>query len=306
MSTPHKSAAARSSVPPPVGDGKRRTARRVGGGHKFVSASAMASLCEEEEELALSMPARMDVFAALCKKECQWGDLATPAPAASAHKGYARRDDGTWRDLNVRSTLADLFAQPFAANLRTEDDEDYLNTEALTEPEFTALLSWLFFEGWYLPEGDVVEFGHWTVEAYPDTLKPRRWTPPSHEEAAVGPTAFQLAVAAAASRGPSRFVLAALGAEAPAAAGGPKPAAPAKARVVIPRFCKHAGACADKETTCNYTHGDIIACIDKPCGFDKPAEGKCCSGDKRKMCIFMHASEGQTWSPEQVVHRPSA
>ena len=281
----------------------------------------MASLLEEEEdELRTQLPPPgesaealapaalaakpVDVFAALCKKECQWGDLASPA-AAPAHKGYARRDDGTWRDLNVRSTLADLFAQPFAANLRTEDDEDYLNTEALTEPEFTALLSWLFFEGWYLPEGDIVEFGHWTVEAYPDTLKPRRWTPPSHEEMETGPTAFQLAVAAAAARGPSRFVLAALGAEAPAPAAA-KPAAPAKARVVIPRFCKHAEVCPNKDTTCNYTHGDTIPCVDKPCGFDKPAEGKCCSGEKRKTCIFMHASEGQTYSPEQVVHRPSA
>jgi hypothetical protein len=267
----------------------------------------MASLLEEEEE-ALAPAKPVDVFAALCKKECQWGDLAAPVSAASAHKGYARRDDGTWRDLTVRSTLADLFAQPFAANLRTEDDEDYLNTEALTEPEFTALLSWLSFEGWYLPEGDIVEFGHWTVEAYPDTLPPRRWTPPSHEEVETGPTAFQLAVAAAAARGPSRFVLAALGAcDAPAPpAAKPAAKAEAKARVVIPRFCKHAEACPNKDTTCNYTHGDTIPCVDKPCGFDKPAEGKCCSGEKRKTCIFMHASEGQTYSPEQVVHRPSA
>lgn len=303
MITP--TAASRPSVPPPVGDGKRSKARRGGSGHKSACAfKAMASLCEEEEELALAKP--VDVFEALCKKECQWGDLAAPPAAASAHKGYARRDDGTWRDLNVRSTLADLFAQPFAANLRTEDDEDYLNTEALTEPEFTALLSWLSFEGWYLPEGGIVEFGHWTVEAYPDTLPPRRWTPPSHEEVEMGPTAFQLAVAAAAARGPSRFVLAAAGGAGAPAAAAPKPKAEAKARIVIPRFCKHAEACPNKDTTCNYTHGDTIPCVDKPCGFDKPAEGKCCSGEKRKTCIFMHASEGQTYSPEQVVHRPAA
>ena len=52
MITPRKSAASRPSVPPPVGDGKRSKARRGVSGHKFVSASAMASLCEEEEELA--------------------------------------------------------------------------------------------------------------------------------------------------------------------------------------------------------------------------------------------------------------
>ena len=53
MITPRKSAASRPSVPPPVGDGKRTKARRGGSGHKSVSAFiAMASLCEEEEELA--------------------------------------------------------------------------------------------------------------------------------------------------------------------------------------------------------------------------------------------------------------
>ena len=98
----------------------------------------MASLLEEEAEaLAPALAAKpVDVFAALCKKECQWGDLASPA--ASAHKGYAQRDDGTWRDLNVRSTLADLFAQPFAANLRTEDDEDYLKWGHVMEEVYAA------------------------------------------------------------------------------------------------------------------------------------------------------------------------
>ena len=329
MSTPHKSAASRSSVPPPVGDGKRRTASRVGGGHKFACSpwAAMASLCEEDEELALApvsacvavavaLPARIDAFEALSNTECQWGDLAVfgtfdaPAPA---RRGYVQRDDGTWRDLDAPClTLADLFAQPFATRLGQEDEEDYiyLNTEDLTEPEFEAMMRWLYFEGWDVP-CDVTNCGQ-TVEVIPGTQKPRLWAWPE-EEVEAAPSAFRLAVEAAAARGPSRFMLAAAGgAEAPAPSGGaggskpPKPAAAAKPRVVIPRFCKHAEGCPDKATTCNYVHGDTIQCVDKACGFDKPAEGKCCSGDKRKTCIFMHASEGQTWSPEQVVHRPSA
>jgi hypothetical protein len=276
----------------------------------------MASLCEEDE-LAVAMPDRIDAFEALCKKEGQWGDLALGdfGVRAPAKRGYVQRADGTWRDLDVRLTLADLFAQPFATRLGLEDDEDhnYLNTEDLTEPEFEAMMRWLCFEGWDVPS-DVWCCGQ-TVEVYPDTQKPRRWAWPTEEEEMVAtPSAFQLAVEAAASRGPSRFMLAAAGGDAPVAAcasaaggaGGPKPPKPAKARIVIPRFCKHAEACPDKATTCNYVHGDTIQCVDKPCGFDKPAEGKCCSGDKRKTCIFMHASEGQTWSPEQVVHRPSA
>ena len=317
MITPRKSAASRPSVPPPVGDGKRSKARRGGSGHKSASAFiAMASLCEEgEEELALApvaLPACIDAFTALSNKECQWGDLAVfgtfdaPAPA---RRGYVQRADGTWRDLDAPClTLADLFAQPFATRLGQEDEEDYiyLNTEDLTEPEFEAMMRWLYFEGWDVP-CDVTSCGQ-TVEVIPGTQKPRLWAWPSdEEEVEAAPSAFRLAVEAAAARGPSRFMLAAAGgAEAPAPSGGAKAAAPAKARIVIPRFCKHAGACPNKDTTCNYTHGDIIVCVDKACGFDKPAEGKCCSGDKRKTCIFMHASEGQTWSPEQVVHRPSA
>jgi len=297
----------------------------------------MASLCEEDElrtqlpppgesdeELALAPvsacvavaaapPERIDAFEALCKKEGQWGDLALGdfGVRAPAHRGYVRRVDGTWRDLDVRLTLADLFAQPFAARLSLEDDEDhnYLNTEDLTEPEFEAMMRWLCFEGWDVPS-DVWYCGQ-TVEVYPDTQKPRRWAWPTEAAAeAAAPSAFQLAVEAAATRGPSRFMLAAAGGDAPAvacaASGGAKPPKPAAKRVIIPRFCRAGEACPDKETTCNYVHGDTIQCVDKACGFDKPAEGKCCAGEKRKTCIFMHASEGQTWNASMVIHRPAA
>ena len=79
-----------------------------------------------------------------------------------------------------------------------------------------------------------------------------------------------------------------------------------KKRITIPRFCRLGEACPNKDTTCNYVHGDTIPCVDKPCGFDKPAEGKMCTGEKRKTCIFMHPSEGQVWNPDMVIHRPGA
>ena len=94
--------------------------------------------------------------------------------------------------------------------------------------------------------------------------------------------------------------------EAPSCCSAPPPPVKAAApRKCIPRFCKHASACPLKDTTCNYTHGDSIPCVDKPCGFDKPAEGKTCSGSKRATCIFMHPSEGQVWNAEMVIHRPA-
>jgi hypothetical protein len=72
----------------------------------------------------------------------------------------------------------------------------------------------------------------------------------------------------------------------------------------IPRFCRHGPNCPDQDTTCHYTHGDTIHCIDEVCGFDNPAGGGCCCGEKRKTCIRVHPSEGQIWTPELVVHRP--
>jgi len=256
----------------------------------------MADLCEEVE--VETVPA-VDLFEALLKKECRWGDLsvdlsvgAAAAAAAAAVAAYALRPDGTWRNLAVQSTLMDLFAQPFAEHLRTYDDEDFLDTRDLDEAAFVALLRWLYFEGWCVPES-TLEFGAAVVEACPDTRKPRAWSSPSAAAAAA------VAVAAAAPlflcapvHKPSRFQLLAC----PPAAAAAVAAKPR--RITIPRFCKHSEACPDKETTCNYTHGDTIPCVDKVCGFD----GRC-AGDKRKTCIFMHPSEGQKWSPEQVVHR---
>jgi hypothetical protein len=144
-------------------------------------------------------------------------------------------------------------------------------------------MTWLYAEGWYITLEE-----RYVVEVEPDTLPSRRWIPPYK---------------------PSRFELAAMEEEeAPSCCSAPppvvKPAAPP--RKCIPRFCKHASACPLKDTTCNYTHGDTIPCVDKPCGFDKPAEGKTCSGDKRATCIFMHPSEGQTWNASMVIHRPAA
>jgi hypothetical protein len=102
----------------------------------------MASLCEEDEELApaatasavAAPPARIDAFAALCNKEGQWGDLAVfgDLVAAPARRGYVQRADGTWRDLDAPClTLADLFAQPFATRLGQEDEEDYSDMPGL-------------------------------------------------------------------------------------------------------------------------------------------------------------------------------
>jgi len=89
--------------------------------------------------------------------------------------------------------------------------------------------------------------------------------------------------------------------------GATATASPTRTRrrpATIPRFCRHGPNCPDQDTACYYTHGDTIHCIDEICAFDNPAEGGCCSGEKRKTCIRIHPSEGQIWTPELVVHRP--
>lgn len=297
MITPRKSAAPRPSVPPPVGDGKRRKARRGGGGHKFVVASAMASLVEEDEEegLAPTLPT-IDPFDALHNPALLWADVMEGRfESEPAHLCYVRdSEDGPWMTFkgNYRPRgpppprqplhYGAVFAQPFASKL-DEHNEGVLKTYHMSDEDYAALMTWLYAEGWYITLEE-----RYVVEVEPDTLPSRRWIPPYK---------------------PSRFELAAMEEEeAPSCCSAPppvvKPAAPP--RKCIPRFCKHASACPLKDTTCNYTHGDTIPCVDKPCGFDKPAEGKTCSGDKRATCIFMHPSEGQVWNAEMVIHRPAA
>jgi hypothetical protein len=81
-----------------------------------------------------------------------------------------------------------------------------------------------------------------------------------------------------------------------AVAAAPKKAA-AKGVVIIPRFCREAGACTKEG--CRYVHGDTIQRVDKPCGFG----AECGKGDaaKRSSCIYMHP--GEVWSADLVVHR---
>ena len=296
MITPRKSVAPRPSGPPPVGDGKRRKARRGGGGHKFVVASAMASLVEEDEEevLAPTEPT-FDPFDALHNPSLLWGNVMEgrfePEPARI---GYTRdSEDGPWVPFEgiyrprgpppprVALPYGAVFDQPFASKL-DEHNDGVLKTYHMSDEDYAALMTWLYAEGWYVTLEE-----RFVVEVEPDTLPSRRWIPPYK---------------------PSRFELAAASEDAPSCCSAPPPPAPKPAapRKCIPRFCKHASACPLKDTTCNYTHGDSIPCVDKACGFDKPEEGKRCSGDKRATCIFMHPSEGQVWDATLVIHRPSA
>jgi len=259
----------------------------------------MASLVEEDEEegLAPTLPT-IDPFDALHNPALLWGNVMEgrlePEPAPF---GYSRdSEDGPWVRFEgscrprapppPRAALpyAAVFNQPFSSQL-DEHNDGVLKTYHMSDEDYAALMTWLYAEGWWVTLEE-----RYVVEVEPDTLPSRRWIPPYK------PSRFELA-AASASEEPAASCCSA------APAPAPKPAAPRKC---IPRFCRAAEGCPLKDTTCNYTHGPSIPCVDKACGFDKPAEGKTCSGDKRATCIFMHPSEGQVWNASMVIHRPSA
>jgi hypothetical protein len=158
----------------------------------------------------------------------------------------------------------DLFAQPFAAYIVRSTDTDF-DLSFLSDTEYESLMKWLYAAGWGL-----LKETRTAITVDPEArLPPRIWI---GSPTTPGATTVRTK--------------------------------PRRQIATIPRFCRHGPTCPDKGTCCHYTHEDIIACIDKPCGFDKPAEGKCCSGEKRRTCIRIHPSEGEVWTPDLVVCRP--
>lgn len=67
----------------------------------------------------------------------------------------------------------------------------------------------------------------------------------------------------------------------------------------VPRFCREDNACTDKE--CRYVHGNTIPKLNKPCAFGSNCGDSDSTGDKRKLCIYIHP--GETWTATSVVRR---
>jgi len=142
-----------------------------------------------------------------------------------------------------------------------------IDVSLFSDDEYDTLMTWLYKSGW----GILTESRSYLHVDPTANLPPRIWLPSSR--APESPTKRQ--------EGSSMTKL--------------------RLRHVIPRFCRNGPSCPDQYTTCHYTHGDTIPCVDEICAFD----GTCCaSSDKRKTCIRMHPSEGQVWNPDLVVCRP--
>jgi hypothetical protein len=222
-----------------------------------------------------------------------WGDLVFVAEPLTSRPLVAPTP--VRRRAN---TVDDFWAQAWATNL-TELWSDAYDTSRLTDAEWEGMMTWLFDNGW-----DVSDWDRLGVSCEYDNEPPRVWIAPRILEE------LAAADASAPRRGYSRSCghrafpepdHGACGHTHPKPAGGVAHTQKAKEKVavVIPRFCRAAGACTD--AGCRYTHGDTIPVQNKPCSFD----GRCC-GDKRATCTYLHPSEGEVWTADLVRHRPAA
>ena len=228
-------------------------------------------------------------MAALDAPGACWGDLFMgPLPVAPVPAEV--------EDRPLRGTESDLWSQPFAANLEVYTADVY-DTRALTDEEWNAMMSWLYWKGWW-----VDDFNRGWVSTEPDDLPARHWCPPRPETPepepeleCVGPRKVvrwdddEPAAAAAEPKAPKKKALRAAGLGAP---------------VPVMRFCRAGCACPEKDTGCRYVHGDTIPKMDKPCGFGAECGASDPTGLKRSQCIYMHP--GEEWTADLCIHRPPA
>jgi hypothetical protein len=230
------------------------------------------------------------VMAALLRGDIAWGDIDVdgnllpplkPAFASAAILG----------DIWGSAAESDMWNQPFAANLEAHAQSAY-DTSALTETEWTDMLSWLCANGW-----EITGAGRNFVSAAPADLPPTAWVSLEafyavKEAGAIAESAHPVVRAVAIPPPP----MAAAGTD-----GGKRKGPP------ISQFCKAGRAC--EEAGCRYVHGDTIPVKNQPCGGPRegPHAGDACHCSKRHVeagrtpCLFLHPDE--TWTEGMCRHR---
>ena len=211
-----------------------------------------------------------------------WGDIILGRPVPVVAELPAERP--------LRGTLSEFLAQPFAANME-EYTMDVYDTRRLTDEEWNAMMSWLYWKGWC-----VDEFERGWVSAEQDDLPARHWCPPRPEPPISAGRADD-------ETGPKKVVCwSSCDDEAGAKKEPKKKALRAAGHTPVPvmRFCRAVGICT--EAGCRYVHGDTIPKMDRPCGFRAECGASDPTGLKRSQCIYMHP--GEEWSADLCIHRP--
>lgn len=186
------------------------------------------------------------------------------------------------------TTEADLWSQPWTADLESPFSDCY-DTSALTEADYSALMTWLYAQGWDI-QTETREY----VQAYPDTLPPRLWVPDRFsallrkETKSCSVTHASLSVTHA-----SRVT---------GSTGGTGCTGKKAKSACVPRFCRaSSGGVPCAEAGCRYVHADTMARLNQPCGFGAGCGASDPTGVKRSQCLYMHP--GETWDATLVIHR---
>lgn len=245
------------------------------------------------------------VMAALLRGDITWGDIDENGDLLPPLKAtFASPILG---DIWGYEAETAMWSQPFATNLEAHTHDAY-DTSALTDDEWTAMLSWMCANGW-----EITAATRDSVIANPADLPPTAWvsleTFYAVKEAGAVAEAAHPVVRSVAVPPPA---LGAAGTD-----GGRRKGAP------ISQFCKAGRAC--EEAGCRYVHGDTIPVKNQPCGGPREGphagDGAHCSkrhveaalpaalggsdpalrAGGRTPCLFLHPDE--TWKEGMCRHR---
>ena len=245
---------------------------------EFVASAAPLSLAERFAATVRADPVLLALTeSARGGSQQLWGDICFPAGSTSVDVA-ARPFTPPPSVERPLLTEDNLWAQPWAYALESHRSDVY-DCSALSEAEWSAMMSWLYAVGW-----EVASESRTSVTAYPDNQPARVWLPPSRFELAAAHTQNHVVKVKAKKTG-----------------------------ATVPKFCRNGTACT--EAGCNWVHGDTIPVQDKVCGFDGRCSGEkratCCflhpsEGEIWSETLVRHRPTAETVSAEIIAARAEA
>ncbi len=226
--------------------------------------SAISSIAAPKKASRTEDPIMEDaILQQMLRGELNWGDLLCPVDAESTTPPP--------ESVN-RGSEGEFWSAPWGTKIH-ELTPDVYDTSALSDVEYNAMMSWLYWNGWW-----VGDFERSWVPFEPDNMPARRWCPPADT-----PTGPVKVVHFGCSHAGHHH----------------KKEKKSDSTAPILRFCR-ATECT--EEGCRYIHGDTIPRVDRQCAFGSTCGGGDATGLKRSQCLYMHP--GETWTADIVIRRP--